>query len=93
MSNVAEKIIPYLETLKPALDEIRSAFVGVVNQKEDVSKLLKAIKKLDEVRLLINSAENIGFAIGFGQFTIATFPLTGNPDRDLGQMKIDLPES
>ena len=93
MSDATDKLEPYNEMLFTALSGLRLAFVEVVNNHKDPQVLLDAIRELDSVRTIINSAENLGVAIGIGQFQIGLFTLTGDPEKDLGQKRTKFPES
>ena len=93
MAIESKRLSPYMEMLTSALEDLRQAFIGFVNEQEGPGLLNESIVKLENVRRIINSAENIGIVISIGQFQVIPFELTGNIQRDLGQKAVKLPES
>lgn len=81
-----ERVNTYLQVLGPVLEKLRITFLNVINNHEDVSEFNEIIKELDNARQLINSTENMGIVVGIATYLIAPFPLTGDPERDLGQV-------
>jgi len=93
MSETEGNAKEYLELLREPLKNLRIAFSEVVNEHKNSSKLVEAVRRLDNARQLINSTSNIGLVIGIGRYIIIPFPLTGDPKRDVGQTPVDLPEN
>lgn len=92
MQSNQEKLARHDDILVPVLDELKSVLIKVFNQNEDVSELTKVINKLDAVRHYVNNIEDIGFTVGINEWLIVTFPLSGNPSKDAGQINLTPPK-
>jgi len=92
VKNPSEKLAAHNDALYPLMEELRQVFIKVVNQSADMAEFIKAVEHLNEFRRFINSAENIGFIVGPDNWRFAVFPLTGDPQKDIGQIALDLPK-
>jgi len=92
MRNPSEKLAKHNDALNPLLEEVKKAFLKVLNTQGDIAEFVTAVKKLDEFREFINSAEGIGFVVGIDRVRIAVFPLTGDPEKDIQQINLNLPK-
>ena len=92
VKNPSEKLAAHNDALYPLMEELRLAFVNVINQGTDMAKFVKAVERLNEFRQFINSTENIGFVVGPDNWRFAIFPLTGDPQKDINQIALNLPK-
>ena len=93
MKTISERLTAHNDALAPLLEELRQALVKVVNRRGDITEFSKAIEHLEEFRQFINSAEHIGFIVGIDNWRVAVFPLTGDPQKDIEQIDLNLPKS
>ena len=53
VKNPSEKLAAPNDALYPLMEELRLAFVNVINQGTDVAKFVKAVERLNEFRIEI----------------------------------------
>lgn len=95
MSNqsVTEKLAKHRNIIEKALEDLRKVLILIVNERADISELVPEIEKLRNVRQVINNSENIGFALGFMDWRVAGFPLSGDAEKDLNQLQTKIPKN
>lgn len=92
MKSPSEKFAAHNEALGPLMKELRRAFIEVVNRGADMAEFAKAVEHLNEFRQFINSTENIGFIVGPDNWRFAVFPLTGDHQKDVDQIAMNIPK-
>jgi len=92
VKNPSEKFAAHKDALYPLMDELRQAFIRVVNQNADMTEFVKAVERLNEFRQFINNTENIGFVVGPDNWRFAVFPLTDDPQKNIDQIALNLPK-
>jgi len=91
--SLAEDVERGVREISLPKDEIRSvlkklslALMEILNGREEIDTLVPILQEWEGVCQKINDKENTGLVINTGKWRIYIFPLTGDFERDVGQI-------
>lgn len=83
----------YGEEIDSALKKLRRVIIEILNNRKEIDALIPTLQEWEKVRQRINDQENVGVVIGVGQWKINLFLLTGDIEKDVGQINFPRMES
>ena len=85
-ASMPARVAAHIDTMAPALTVLSEVLAQILNGQESPEAIVPALKAWFAARQTINNSENIGIALALSGFAIVGFELSGDLQKDIGQI-------